>query len=164
MPFVIFEDDLGTKKRTRKALDNMFRKRGPWKRVWDNFWKKVESDAKAFCPVRTGALWSTVKVIDIGETGDIGAPEFQKISVIMPAQDIQKDTRAIVAGDISVINPESGKPVTYAQAVHDGYMSRTGTWVAGNPFLDMSININLPYLNDLIDRYIDEEFREFSRD
>ena len=63
--------------------------------------------AKAFCPVDTGALMSSVRA---EMRGDLSA--------------------ALVAGGGGYINPKTGRPVDYARHVHDGT-----SHVPAHPFL-----------------------------
>jgi len=160
MAIVLSEHDLGSKEKLRKALRRTFVSEKDWKMVWDQFWAKVEEDAKMFCPVETGALRSTIQVVDIGQAPEIAAPEFAAIAV--PVVKPQTDTRCITAGDINTKNPISRKGVTYAQAVHDGHVSKGGRWIEGNPFLSDAVDINMAYLDELIKKYIDKEIAKFS--
>lgn len=158
MPVILIEDDMGSKERTKKALGRVFDEAGAWKRVWDNYWNKVEQDANMLCKVDTEALKSTIRVIDINQ---MPSDPFIATGVVMPRKEVYEDTRAIIAGDIGVVNPKTGKPVTYAQAVHDGHISKAGNWVEGDQFLTLAIDMNASYLNKLIDNYIEKELKKF---
>jgi len=162
MAVVLEETDRGSKKRLWNALERMFKDRTEWNIAWDEFWTKVEEDAKVLCPVDTGALRESIRVINIeeAESVNIGAPEY----AVIQTTDIQSDGRIIVAGDETMMNPKTFRPVDYAQAVHDGHVSKSGKWVEGTRFLETAIDLNMPHLLARIESYIDKEKNKFSGD
>lgn len=163
MAFVLTETDLGTKRATKKALDRPFSDPSEWERVWDEFWMKVKETAHVLVPKDTGSLDTTIRVVDTEEIEQHRqAPTFGASSFIMSARrEVFTDNRAIIAGDPAVINPKTGQPVTYAQAVHDGHFTRGGSWVAGIPFLSEAIAMNMPWLDIELRNYVDRELKKF---
>lgn len=161
MSVVVHETDLGTKKAAKRALGRLFSDPNDWRRIFDEFWLKVELDAHVFVPKDTGSLDTTIRVVDAGEVEEHRqAPTFGASSIMAGRREVFSDNRAIIAGDPSVINPKSGQPVTYAQAVHDGHFTRGGSWVPARPFLTEAIGNNLAWLDAELFRYIDNEIKK----
>jgi HK97 gp10 family phage protein len=71
----------------------------------------VVDSARAFCPVDTGALASSIRAERRGPTD-----------------------AALVAGGGGLINPRTGRPVDYAVAVHDGTSGQPP-----RPFLEQAL-------------------------
>ena len=71
----------------------------------------VVDSARAFCPVDTGALASSIRAERRGPT-----------------------EAALVAGGGGFVNPRTGRPVDYAAAVHDGTSGQPP-----RPFLEQAI-------------------------
>lgn len=153
----IVETSLGTKKGAKQALQRIKKgKKKQFQWLMYRYWLKVYQYALEECPVGTplstgiknymgGSLRASIR---ISRTGKSGEGKFG-VSRAMP-----DDTRweyYITAGGQGVINPNYGRVVDYAAAVHDGYLSRSGRFIAPNPFLNRAI------------MRAEGEFREMSR-
>lgn len=78
--------------------------------------------AKIFCPVITGALRESIRALRMG-----------------------KSETWLIAGGWEYTNPVTGKPVTYARAVHDGTMFQVA-----QPFLLMAMEMDRHQLAERI--------------
>lgn len=161
MVVALTETDLGTKQQTKEWLERKFSDKTQWGRIWAEFWEKVELDAFILCPKESWGLALSIRVVNAEEVQGLRqAPVFGAASRYVGPAYVMENNKAIVAGGLSYINPKTGKPVTYAQAVHDGHFTKTGSWVPPNPFLTDAVARNLPYLDFLIDRYIKNEINK----
>ena len=130
---LIKESDGGTKKLVIKKLEEFRRELSPKLHMeLDRVWNQVWMDAIDMCPVITGTLVSTIKIVE-GGLGGIVSGGIKQLMVI---------DKTIMAGDVNLINPKSGMPCIYAILVHDGHRTRSGSWVAGQPFLADAIMKN----------------------
>lgn len=138
----ITESDNGGKTRTQQALkkvqeDLPEKIRARLNAVWDKIW----NDAIMLCPVETGALASSIKVIEGGMLGESG---------LIKAFTIFDKT--IMAGDIIIVNPRSGMPTSeYALLVHDGHPTKSGGSVPAQPFLTDALAMNETELMAAVD-------------
>jgi hypothetical protein len=89
-------------------------------------WEKIRLDAFSNCPMDTGSLASTIRVIKTSLGNMVGGNSSIKSITLFD--------RTIVAGDYMTINPKTNKPVDYASFVHDGY-TKGGYVNNGTPFL-----------------------------
>ena len=69
-------------------------------------WEDIRLDAFTNCPMDTGSLASTIRIIKTS----LGS----MMSGISPMKSITLFDRTIVAGDYMTINPKTNKPVDYA--------------------------------------------------
>lgn len=159
--FVFTETDFGTKRkakvalaRTHRELDSEFRlaAREYWWRVWET--------ARTLCPVDTGALMNSIRLIWMVGYG--GGPEVpfagEVFEVAISSQGIEM-TAMIKAGGEGWINPKTGWYVDYAQAVHDGTR-----YMAARPFLTEAIAMNEAYLQQVLARHVDKALSAFERE
>lgn len=150
MVVAIKEDDAGTKKSLEDALKRLQRGIEEGKEIRDELdtvWKKIRDDAKSFCRAMaydTGTLWGTIRISSVPSGMMLGG--FSKIKSIMIFD------KAIIAGDITKINPKSKKPCDYAMWVHDGHRDKLGKMVPPKPFLTEALAKNETELNKAIDR------------
>jgi len=101
------------------------------------------------CPKDTGTLASTIKAID-GSLGGIFGGGIKSLTVF---------NKTIMAGDVTKINPKTGKPCDYASLVHDGHTTKSGGFWGGIPFLT---NAMMAY-EDEIEAAIDRALKEMGR-
>lgn len=138
----IFESDNGTKAECRKKLEK-FQETLPEeiRKRLDMVWDKIWNDAIMLCPIETGALAASIKVIEGGMGGFLGG------IVAFPIYD-----KTIVAGDIAVTNPKTNIPTSeYALLVHDGHPTKGGGFVSANPFLLDALRMNEAELMEAVD-------------
>jgi len=151
---VIEESDGGTKALMKKKLKKMKESvdqaiAGELNLVWAN----ILNDAIRFCPKETGALASTIKIIE-GMLGGLGMGRMVGKAVF---------DRTIIAGDATIINPKSGIPVIYASWVHDGHIMPDGTFWGGIPFLTEALANNEGDLMKAVERALKRLGKEFER-
>lgn len=157
MAVVIQESDNGTKQEVMETIGNIERElpqeiADELSRIWYEIWM----DAIEFCSktMDTGALASSINVIEGGMVvqGGMGLSR-------TPRQPIGNwiFDRSIIAGDVTVINPKTGKPTSlYAEWVHDGHMMRDGTFWEGNPFLQDALDAHEAELDMAVERAMKE--------
>lgn len=134
MVVIVRETDSGSKKRAMQAT---YRTAHAGATTTQNemlkWLSKVVMLAKSLCPVETGTLARTIRIVTQAPTGGffevVKNPLENKIGV----------TALITAGGW-LVNPKTGFICDYAQAVHDGHLTRGGGYYAGVPFLTMAID------------------------
>ena len=154
------EDDAGTKKKTKEALkktkeelDREFRE------VAMKYWYRVWEVARQLCieygAIDTWALYNSIRIVwDASPIGGL-------YEVVVSSEGVDM-TALIRVGGIG-INWKTGRVVDYAQAVHDGHMSRGGKWVMGRPFLMDAIIQCEPYREMLMEQFVDRVLSKFER-
>ena len=155
MGVIISESDGGTKKKLKKEIKKF--KGGVKDGVaieLEKVMRKIRDDAVAICPKETGSLASTIRIASIPTGMMTGA--WSRIKEIMLFD------KSIIAGDITKINPKSGRPVDYASWVHNGHVMRDGRFWSGVPFLTEAIAMNEKELNDAINRALKKLGKNYS--
>jgi len=153
--FRLIESDEGTKRGAQRALvrvDRTIKRELP--RAIDEYWYRVLVSARRNCPVGTpastrrkgyigGSLRATIEIVDSPPAGAafevVASPESQVIS------------KYIKAGSDTYINPNTGRVVDYAQAVHDGTFR-----MPPRPFLTMALAENQAFLDDVLNRMLNK--------
>jgi len=111
----------------------------------------VLRDARRFCPV--GTPFSTGKKGYVGGTLRssirLQKPQHVPKGSFVAGRDIGLDFY-IIAGGPPFRNPNTGRIVNYAQAVHDGTMK-----MPPRPFLAQALDINRPNLDKAMKEYMD---------
>ena len=150
----IEEDDNGSKKALADSLSaSQTQLVEDAQSKLDEVWDKIYETALMLCPVDTGTLLSTIKIVQ----GDSGTPEGSSYTPEGSGGEeaITIYDSTIMAGDESVINPKSGMPCIYAQWVHDGHLTRGGTITEPQPFLEDAILEHEAELDEAINDMMD---------
>jgi hypothetical protein len=155
MGMAIIESDDGTKQEVIETIENVEKKlpeeiAAELNQIWWAIWM----DAIDLCNKLTGALASSINVIEGGMVveGGMGMSRTPR----MPIGDWMFN-RSIIAGDITIINPITGKPTSmYAEWVHEGHAMRDGTIWEGNPFLTDALDAHEEELNAAVDKAMEE--------
>jgi len=152
------ETDFGSKRRAMEAMRKTRENRDPaFKKALRPYWNKVLRDAKALCPVGTPATTHRFPYIGGSLKRSIRIrnrpPAGSHFEVVRRPDDVHI-TKVIVAGG-NVVNPNTGRIVDYARAVHDGTMKQSP-----KPFLSMALVKNEGALQMAIDKY----FRDMLKD
>jgi len=145
----IEETDLGTKQATKDKIREI-QKEKYQKFIWLSwrYWNKVYQYALQECPVGTPASTGRKGYIGGSLRASIriarGTPsdrifKMGPFGVSISGQDEYSWTYHIQAGGGGVINPNYGREVDYAKAVHDGWVNRKGIFRPGNPFLTRAL-------------------------
>lgn len=158
--FTFTEDDAGTKRRTKEALkktkeelDKEFRE--AMMKYWYRVWEVARQLCIEYGAVDTWALYESIRLVwDASPIGGL-------YEVIVSAEGVDM-TALIKVGGVG-INWKTGRVVDYAQAVHDGHMSRGGEWVRARPFLMDAITICEPYRMMLMKQHVDRALSKFER-
>jgi len=116
-------------------------------------WEDIRLDAFTNCPMDTGSLASTIRIIKTS----LGS----MMSGISPMKSITLFDRTIVAGDYMTINPKTNKPVDYASFVHDGY-SKGGYINNGTPFLTNALAAHNDELEAAITRALNKLGKKYN--
>ena len=150
LPLIKLEEtDKGTKQAAKKAIKAItIKSPEQFKRRMARYVKKVREDARRFCPVDTGALQSSIRLVSME---NIPKGHFEA------ARDITL-THQIVAGGLPFFNPNTKRVVDYGQAVHDGVPSKG---IPPTPFLSDAIAVNKPYFDATIKGYLDWKAKEW---
>lgn len=122
----------------------------------EKIWYEIWMDAIDFCSktMDTGALASSINVIEGGMI--IGGGMGMSRTPREPIGNWIFD-RSIIAGDVSIINPKTGKSTAlYAEWIHDGHMMRNGSFWEGNPFLQDALDAHEAELEAVVDRALHE--------
>jgi len=149
MVLKIMYEDFGTIQDTKDAINRICQMKPQWFKVMvDQIMNIVADFARAFCPIDTGALVSTIRV----ET----PRAISEIPVLVKAigPDVQSIQKTVVAGD---------EMVDYALYVHDGHVAKNGTWVPPQPFLTDAWMASQPEIERLIFNYLAEIEREWAK-
>jgi len=155
----IQETDLGSKDRARKAIQDIQQHRPlEFNKAMMDYVSSVLRDARRLCPV--GTPFST------GIKGYIGGTLRHSIRLQKP-QHIPKGSHVasrdialdfyIIAGGPPFRNPNTGRIVDYAQAVHDGTMK-----MAPRPFLATALDMNRAKWDKASKEYLDSKERRWS--
>ncbi len=114
-------------------------------------WQKILDTAIMLCPIDTGTLQSTIRLIE-GDSTPEGASYTPEGGGGEKAVTIFNGT--IIAGDENITKPD-GSPCIYAEWVHDGHFDRSGRWVEGQPFLEEAILEHEAELDEAINEVMD---------
>lgn len=160
MSVIILESDAGTKKATKRATrrtsiklsEDMKRSLGQW-------WDEVLMDAIFLCPKETGALSRTIRVEPLVEELAGGFAKEATITESGLPQNLI-GSKIVAGGELDSL---TGRFVNYAQARHDGHLTRSGGWVEGVPFLTEAIEMNMPKLDMYIAQALDKMEREWKK-
>ena len=142
MVIALTETDDGTKEKTQRELSQIKKKLPHESRQkFDEIMEKVLMTALQLVPIDTGALASSIRIVE----GALGGASGNIKEVLI-------FDKTIIAGDEMLINPKTGKPVNYAMYVHDGYSLPDGGWKDGTYFLTMAISQHYQELEEAINR------------
>jgi len=146
----LIETDYGTKQKTRQAIRRIVTdKPREFHKLLREYLEQVVADAKAGCPVDTGALKRSIRLVS-RETMPRGS--------FVAGRDVTENFM-VIAGGPPFINPKTKRFIDYAQAVHDGTLKQPP-----RPFLTDSVAKNKPLLDRITDQYIKYIEHEWSRD
>jgi len=148
----IQETDMGSKDRARKAIGEIIQHRPvEFNQKMQEYVSSVYRDARRLCPV--GTSFST------GIKGYVGGTLRSSIRLQKP-QHVPKGSHVagrdigldfyIIAGGPPFRNPNTGRIVNYAQAVHDGTMK-----MAPRPFLTQALDMNRAKQDKAMKEYLD---------
>jgi hypothetical protein len=160
MVIIISETDDGTKMKTKYEIEKFSRKlpeeiRAELEEIWDKIWM----EAINLCPIDTGALASSIKVLE-GASETLGGMGGGNVKTVTAGPSLSGELvfdRTIMAGDEIIINPKTGKSTAvYASLVHDGHMMRDGTFWHGVPFLTEAVAKYEGELMAAVDKAIQE--------
>lgn len=147
--FEITETDDGTKEGAvadaeayQKRLNKKFIQ------AMDDWWEDVKMTAIALCPVDTGTLASTIRIV-------VQAPSGTSYEVSAGAEGHPEIVQMIVAGGL-LVNPKTGRICDYAQVVHDGYPEEGRD---PNPFLTSAIMLNMDRLETILSNLLGDAER-----
>jgi len=151
LPLIKLEEtDKGTKRRAKEAIKKIkIKSPEQFQRRMKRYVRKVRKDAKRFCPVDSGALQSSIRLVSME---NIPKGNFEA------ARDITL-THQIIAGGLPYINPNTKRVVDYAQAVHDGVPSKG---IPPTPFLSDAIALNKTYYDATIKGYLEWKEKQWS--
>jgi len=130
----ITETDWGTKRKTMLALKRVIAQAIP---------REITGALREYCE----ELWRTSFALAPKETGTLAnSIRFEKREKASQGFEVERYSYdlgewKIKAGGTEFINPRTKMPVDYAQAVHDGHMTKSGSWVPGQPFLSMAVEL-----------------------
>jgi hypothetical protein len=154
MAYVV-ETSYGTKRDAKFALKRIKEKGGRrWQHLMYRYWLRVYFYAIQECPVDTGALRASIRISrsskEVSGEGVVyrGVPGDEKWEYY------------ISAGGNGIINPKHKKEVDYASAVHDGYVTNSGVFRMGNPFLERAIRRGDSDFN----RYFEQWYEEIGKE
>lgn len=150
MSMVLDETDFGGKAKIKKKVneidDNIKESLKDRLEIW---WREVLNDAIALCPVDSGALQSSIRIVDASY-----APE--QFQVTGETGNVLVDS-IIIAGS-SALNNDGVPCMQYALAVHDGHVMRDGKSIyMGVPFLANALLIHEAELEAILSNATDEE-------
>lgn len=142
----LIESDGGTKLLAIKKLGEVDRDLDKeLRRRLDEVWDKILMDAISECPILSGALASTIAIVEGAFGGVMGGVVGRMVF-----------EKTIVAGDDAITNDRGTPTSHYASSVHDGYIHwKSGVFIAGHPFLDIAIDRNW----DELERAINEAMK-----
>jgi len=124
----------------------------------DDFWDLVFAVALEKCPVETGTLASSIRVVD----GAFDPSGFSGVSVTVNGMGgYGAVERSIVAGGEEYINPKTHGPCDYASYVEVGHMTKNGGFVEGAFFLTDALNECEPQLDEILNGFADDVEKEF---
>ena len=155
--FIFTETDSGTKEKAKLALGRTHRDLGrKFREAAESYWWKVWETARQLCieygAVDTWTLYESIRLVwqyePYGGLYEVGV---SSAGVNMYAM--------IKVGGMEYINPRTGRPVNYAQAVHDGTR-----YMVARPFLTDAIAMNEGYLQAVLQGNVDEALTAFERD
>lgn len=147
--FELTETDDGTKqgaiddsKTYQKKLNKKFMQ------AMDAWWENVKMTAIALCPVDTGTLAATIRIVVETTSGE-------SYEVVAGPEGHPEIVQMIVAGGL-LVNPKTGRICDYAQVVHDGYAEEGRL---PNPFLTEAIALNMGELESILSNLLNEAER-----
>lgn len=151
------ENDAGTKEATQRAYSRL--KRDLPKEFFEacrEYWQYVYETARRLCieygAIDTWSLYKTIKLLwQLEAEGGLYEVAISSAGVEMTAM--------IRVGGTSVINPNTGWFVDYAQAVHDGTR-----YMRARPFLTDAIIQSEPIFQVVMQKHIDKALTRFTRD
>lgn len=157
------ETDYGTKTDLQVASNNSAKvAKTEFVKKIDDWWKMVFDTAFELCPKDTWTLATSLHIVE-------GVPDVSAFFGVAagpqgnsPA-DYDVINKSIVAGGEQYINPKTGKGCTYAEAVHDGHLTRGGGWVEGTYFLSDAIEMGTPILDKLLEETYQAIATEWSK-
>jgi len=147
--FELTETDDGTKEGAiddAKTYNKKLQKK--FAQAMDAWWEDVKMTAIALCPVDTGTLASTIRIV-------VQAPSGESYEVSAGAEGHPEIVQMIVAGGL-LVNPKTGRICDYAQVVHDGYPEEGRE---PNPFLTSAIMLNMGELETILNNLLSEAER-----
>lgn len=155
MSVILKESDDGTKQKVVKKIEEYDKKLDDTLRQkLDKVWDKVLWDAIMECPIITGTLASTIRIVE-GAFGGLMGGHIAGRMVF---------DRTITAGDETVTKPD-GSPCIYAQWVHDGFIHpRSGRLTRATPFLEIALERNFAELEKAINEAFGERDKVFGED
>lgn len=106
----------------------------------EEVWTKIYEMALSLCPVDTGSLVSTIRLISGGDlTENSGETIGGGLPMVGEGASIYNGI--ITVGDPTVVNPKNHQPTSvYANMVHDGHFNSGGGYIQGVPFLTDAID------------------------
>lgn len=147
MAMRVVETDFGTKQATiNKIREIQEKKYQQFTWLSWRYWWAVYQYALQECPVGTpestgkpgyigGSLRQSIRIARGSPSGMNMGP----FGVSVSGGGDYSWIYHIQAGGAGVINPNYGREVHYAAAVHNGWMDKRGGWHPGNPFLDRAV-------------------------
>lgn len=158
MVVVVRETDGGSKKRAMRATYGTARAGATATQHEMLHWlSKVVMLAKTYCPKETGTLATTIRIVTQAPTGGF----FEVVK--NPLENDIGVTALITAGGW-LVNPKTGFICDYAQAVHDGHLTRGGGYYAGVPFLTMAIDASEAEYQQMVKKIFDAQERAWHGD
>lgn len=157
MSFILSETDNGTKRRLRETTRTTSRELNKnfvdaMKDYWYRVWQTARQLCIAYGAFETGTLYESIRLIWEYE------PSGGLYEVAVSSRGVEVMAMIKVGGQ-EFINPKTGKPVNYAQAVHDGTR-----YMAERPFLMDAVMMNEDYLQEILQKAIDEGLSGFERE
>jgi hypothetical protein len=109
------------------------------KRALTRVWNDVYKEAISMCPVDTGTLVSSIKLV-VSRSNDFNiGGELKESTFAISGKSASVFNGMIIAGDDKKMNPKNRMTSSqYCSIVHDGAY-HNGTWVDGVPFLTMAL-------------------------
>lgn len=148
----IFETDDGTKEIVKNEIKKIDENLSD--KIRDELeliWVKILDEAINLCPKESGALATSITVLEGGATlgGTVSSGAGRNVKSVVAGPSISGNLifdRTIVAGDETVVNFRNQPSSQYASLVHDGHFMRNGTYWVGVPFLTDAL---MKYENEL---------------
>lgn len=154
----VVESDRGSKQRAISAGARVARRGAEvYQREFLHWLSKVVMLAKRYCPVDTGTLAKTIRIVTKAPTGVY-------FEVIRDPLQNKIDVTALITAGGWLVNPKTGRICDYAEAVHDGHVTRGGGYYFGVPFMTMAIDQCTPELDRLTAKLGKAWEQEWKRD
>jgi len=155
----VWKEDMGTEARAMTATEKVEQQaKLDFETAIDEWWQKVLEEAKYLCAMMaydTGTLHDTIRIVK-------GEPGIGFFEITAGPAGVTVD-RMLMAGGL-LINPKSGRICDYASAVHEGYHTRSGTFIPGKPFLTMALDEMEPELMMIMNKFMDKQLTTWARD